>query len=219
MAYRIQQLAMCLESRHGNCKTSSHRPSSNQAHKASHLLKINGSVGKRPKTRGAYRAFGILIKPNKTHDHTPCALIVDVRWNPMSSSALCGAIGRNKDWSRRGDSAFTHFGTNPHRIWNTIDSHASIVAHQSLAATLKSQLIIGENNRIREYVTINRGTTTTRIGNDNWLMAYSVYHMLCHEMDVHSQMVQHCGHVVVGDNVIFGGLCVVHQWCRIGTGA
>ena len=107
-------------------------------------------------------------------------------------AVLSGEIKIGHDVERIG--AFTHIRGPTHIGSGTIiDSHASIGGppQDKKTATLKSQLIIGENNRIREYVTINRGTTTTRIGNDNWLMAYShIAHVVSSEMDVHSQMVQ-----------------------------
>lgn len=88
-----------------------------------------------------------------------------------------------------------------------------------------SELIIGRNNNIREFVTINRGTHdgggATRLGDDNWLMAYA---HIAHDCQVGS----HCvfangttlaGHVVVGDHVTFAGFSGAHQFCRIGDHA
>jgi UDP-N-acetylglucosamine acyltransferase len=88
-----------------------------------------------------------------------------------------------------------------------------------------SALEIGAGNTIREFVTINRGTAdgggTTRLGDDNWLMAYS---HVAHDCQVGS----HCvlangttlaGHVVVGDHVTFAGFSGAHQFCTIGPHA
>lgn len=88
-----------------------------------------------------------------------------------------------------------------------------------------SDLEIGRNNTIREYVTINRGTRdgggVTRLGDDNWLMAYS---HIAHDCQVGS----HCvfangttlaGHVTVGDHVTFAGFSGAHQFCSIGSHA
>ncbi len=84
---------------------------------------------------------------------------------------------------------------------------------------------IGRDNTIREYVTINRGTSddsgVTRIGDDNWLMAYS---HVAHDCQVGSHTVfangaTLAGHVVVGDWVIFAGYSGAHQFCRIGAHA
>lgn len=87
-----------------------------------------------------------------------------------------------------------------------------------------TQLIIGERNFIGDYVQISRGTTktaqqTTRIGNDNFLMAY------CHighdcvvgNRVIAANSVQLAGHVNVEDRVVFSGLIAVHQFCNIGT--
>jgi UDP-N-acetylglucosamine acyltransferase len=86
----------------------------------------------------------------------------------------------------------------------------------------KSFLEIGNNNIIREYVTINRGTSEsskTKIGNNCLLMAYS---HVAHDCIVGDNVViANCGtlagHVVLGNNVIIGGLSAVHQFVRIGS--
>jgi len=84
---------------------------------------------------------------------------------------------------------------------------------------------IGRENTIREYVTVNRGTAddigVTRIGDDNWLMAYS---HIAHDCQVGSHTVfangaTLAGHVIVGDWVIFAGYAGAHQFCRIGAHA
>lgn len=86
-------------------------------------------------------------------------------------------------------------------------------------------LIIGDNNQIRESVTMHIGTadggSTTKVGDDNLFMA------LCHV--AHDCMIgSHCvfangatlaGHVEVGDHAIIGGLGAVHQFVRIGAHA
>lgn len=86
-------------------------------------------------------------------------------------------------------------------------------------------LEIGCNNTIREYVTINRGTPDgggiTRLGDDNWLMAYC---HVAHDCQVGSRTIfangaTLAGHVVVGDWVIFAGFSGAHQFCRIGAHA
>ncbi|MEK6749988.1 MAG: acyl-ACP--UDP-N-acetylglucosamine O-acyltransferase [Pseudomonadota bacterium] len=84
-------------------------------------------------------------------------------------------------------------------------------------------LEIGDRNSIREFCTINRGTTqdvgVTRIGNDNWIMAYV---HIAHDCQVGN----HCtfanasslaGHVSVGDYAILGGFTLVHQFCTLGA--
>lgn len=86
-----------------------------------------------------------------------------------------------------------------------------------------TRLEIGDDNTIREFCTLNRGTTqdagVTRIGSNNWIMAY--VHM-AHDCQVGSHTIfannaQLAGHVHVGDHVILGGFTVVHQFCRIGA--
>ena len=86
-------------------------------------------------------------------------------------------------------------------------------------------LEIGDGNHIREFVTLNRGTGDgggiTRIGDDNWLLAYV---HVAHDCRIGS----HCvfsnnatlaGHVTIGDHVILSGFAGVHQFCRIGAHA
>jgi len=89
----------------------------------------------------------------------------------------------------------------------------------------RSELIIGDRNRIREFVTINRGTGqgggATRIGDDNWIMAYV---HIAHDCQVGNHTVFSnnatlAGHVVIGDHVILSGFSGVHQFCRIGEHA
>lgn len=85
------------------------------------------------------------------------------------------------------------------------------------------ELIIGERNTIREFCTFNIGSPgdvgVTRVGDDNWLMAYV---HLAHDCQVGNNTIfanntQLAGHVHVGDWVIFGGFTVVHQFVRIGA--
>ncbi|WP_274585153.1 acyl-ACP--UDP-N-acetylglucosamine O-acyltransferase [Neisseria leonii] len=85
-----------------------------------------------------------------------------------------------------------------------------------------TRLIIGNGNTIREFTTFNTGTVTgigeTRIGDDNWIMAYC---HLAHDCVVGSHTVfannaSLAGHVTVGDYVILGGYTLVFQFCRIG---
>ena len=78
---------------------------------------------------------------------------------------------------------------------------------------------------IREFVTINRGTGTgsgiTRIGNDNWLLAYThvAHDCIVGNHCVFSNNSTLAGHVEVGDWVIISGFAGVHQFCRIGAHA
>jgi UDP-N-acetylglucosamine acyltransferase len=89
----------------------------------------------------------------------------------------------------------------------------------------RSRLEIGDGNTVHEFVTINRGTAegggATRIGNDNWIMAYV---HVAHDCIVGSHTVLAnnatlAGHVEVGDHVVLGGFAGVHQFCKIGAHA
>lgn len=86
-----------------------------------------------------------------------------------------------------------------------------------------TRLEIGDHNTIREYCTLNLGTAQdvgiTRLGDDNWIMAYS---HVAHDCQLGSHIVlangvQLAGHVHIGDCVILGGGTLVHQFCRIGA--
>jgi UDP-N-acetylglucosamine acyltransferase len=88
-----------------------------------------------------------------------------------------------------------------------------------------TRLVIGDRNTIREYVTINRGTVQdrgeTRIGNDNWIMAYV---HIAHDCVVGNETIfanaaTLAGHVHVGDFAFLGGFTGAHQFCRIGPHA
>ncbi|WBY02256.1 acyl-ACP--UDP-N-acetylglucosamine O-acyltransferase [Ramlibacter tataouinensis] len=85
------------------------------------------------------------------------------------------------------------------------------------------ELVIGDRNTIREFSTFNIGSPggggVTRVGNDNWLMAYV---HLAHDCVVGNHTIfannsQLAGHVEVGDWAILGGFTVVHQFVRIGA--
>jgi UDP-N-acetylglucosamine acyltransferase len=88
-----------------------------------------------------------------------------------------------------------------------------------------SELIIGDRNTIREYVSLNPGTTgggmVTRVGDQNLLMMYC---HIAHDCNVGNRNViangaTLGGHVTIEDFVIVGGLVGIHQFVRIGTGA
>ena len=88
-----------------------------------------------------------------------------------------------------------------------------------------SELVIGDRNTIREFVTINRGTGEgggyTRIGDDNWIMAYAHIAHDCHvgNQTIFSNNATLAGHVEVGDYAILSGFAGVHQFCRVGEHA
>lgn len=84
-------------------------------------------------------------------------------------------------------------------------------------------LEIGNNNTIREFCTFNRGTVqdkgTTKIGNDNWIMAYV---HLAHDCVIGNHTIfannaSLAGHVDVHDYAILGGFTLIHQFCKVGA--
>ena len=89
----------------------------------------------------------------------------------------------------------------------------------------KNSIVIGNNNKFREYVNINPGTEQgggiTNIGNNNLLM---VYCHVAHDCNLSNNIVlannvQVGGHVFIQDNSIVGGSCAIHQFSRIGESA
>jgi UDP-N-acetylglucosamine acyltransferase len=86
----------------------------------------------------------------------------------------------------------------------------------------KTRLEIGDSNTIREFVTVNTGTTkdkgVTRIGNKNLFMAYVHIAHDCHIFNnvVIANSTQLAGHVTIEDNVTIGGVCGLSQFIRIG---
>jgi UDP-N-acetylglucosamine acyltransferase len=89
----------------------------------------------------------------------------------------------------------------------------------------RAETRIGDRNRIREFVTVHRGTQggglVTSIGSDNLLMAYS---HIAHDCSVGNHVilvnaVTLAGHVTIGDWAELSAFCGVHQFCRIGRHA
>jgi UDP-N-acetylglucosamine acyltransferase len=119
--------------------------------------------------------------------------------------------------------------TGPTRIGadNRIHSHAALGGdpQDKKFADERSELVIGDRNTIREFTTFSRGTGdgggATRIGDDNWIMAYV---HIAHDCIVGSHTIfannaTLAGHAEVGDWAILGGFVGVHQFCRIGAHA
>ena len=85
-----------------------------------------------------------------------------------------------------------------------------------------NSIIIGDNNKLREYVNINPGTsqggTVTKLGNNNLLMVYChvAHDCILGDNIVLANNVQVGGHVTIEDNAIIGGSCAIHQFSRIG---
>ena len=84
-------------------------------------------------------------------------------------------------------------------------------------------LEIGDNNTIREFCTFNRGTIqdkgTTKIGSDNWIMAYV---HIAHDCEIgnHTILANNsslAGHVNIDDYAILGGFTLIHQFCKVGS--
>jgi UDP-N-acetylglucosamine acyltransferase len=113
----------------------------------------------------------------------------------------------------------------------TIGQHNRIFQFASLGAIPQDkkyagepcELVIGDRNTIREFSTYNIGSPggggVTRLGNDNWMMAYV---HLAHDCIVGNNTIfannaQLAGHVEVGDWAILGGFTTVHQFVRIGA--
>ncbi len=88
-----------------------------------------------------------------------------------------------------------------------------------------TRLEIGDDNVIREGVTMQRGTvqdqSLTRVGNRNLFMVYShvAHDVMLGDDCIIANNVAIAGHVHVGNQVILGGLTGVHQFCRIGDHA
>lgn len=88
-----------------------------------------------------------------------------------------------------------------------------------------TRLVIGDNNTIREFTTLQRGTVQdegeTRIGSNGLYMAYT---HVAHDCRIGDNVIlangaQIAGHCKIGDHAILGGNTGVHQFCQIGTHA
>jgi UDP-N-acetylglucosamine acyltransferase len=88
-----------------------------------------------------------------------------------------------------------------------------------------SRLVIGNHNTIREFVSLNPGTTgggmVTCLGDHNLLMMYChiAHDCLLGSHNIIANGATLGGHVVIEDYVIVGGLVGIHQFVRVGTGA
>jgi len=86
----------------------------------------------------------------------------------------------------------------------------------------RAELVVGDGNIFREYVTVSRGTKKgggrTSLGNENFFLSYSHVGHDC-QVGSHALFVNGAtlaGHVTVEDFVTIGAFCPVHQFCRIG---
>jgi UDP-N-acetylglucosamine acyltransferase len=112
----------------------------------------------------------------------------------------------------------------------TIGENNRIFAHTAIGTIPQDlkyrgedvELIIGDNNTIREFVQINSGTqgggSVTRIGNNNLLMGHV---HIGHDVQIANSCIiangaALAGHVEIGEHVVIGGLSAVHQFCELG---
>ena len=85
-----------------------------------------------------------------------------------------------------------------------------------------TELIIGDNNTIRELCTFSRGTAQgggkTIIGNDNWIMAcvHIAHDCILGDNIIMANNASLAGHVTVGDWAILSGYSLIHQFCNVG---
>ncbi|MDR0481154.1 MAG: acyl-ACP--UDP-N-acetylglucosamine O-acyltransferase [Gallionellaceae bacterium] len=85
-----------------------------------------------------------------------------------------------------------------------------------------TRVVIGDDNTIREYCTINLGTVqdkgVTTVGSNNWIMAYVhiAHDCVVGDHNVFANLVQFAGHVIIGDYTLLGGMVGVYQFVRIG---
>ncbi len=85
-----------------------------------------------------------------------------------------------------------------------------------------TKVVIGDRNRIREYVTIHRGTEQghgqTRIGSDNFIMlgSHIAHDCIVGDRVIMANLATLAGHVEVDDDAVFGGFVGIHQHCRVG---
>jgi UDP-N-acetylglucosamine acyltransferase len=115
--------------------------------------------------------------------------------------------------------------------WTVIGKGCQIYQYASLGTPPQhlryngeeTYVIVGNNNIIREFVTINRGTPfgngKTVLGDENYIMASA---HVAHDCIIGNRVVMASyaalgGHVEIGDHAIIGGIVAIHQFVRIGT--
>jgi len=115
----------------------------------------------------------------------------------------------------------------------TIGQNNQIFSHAALGTIPQDlkfegeevELIIGDNNKIREFTLFNPGTKggggVTKIGNGNLFMGYThvAHDCIIGDACVFANVATLAGHVEVEDFVVVGGLSAIHQFCRLGTQA
>lgn len=166
--------------------------------------------------------MGALIHPTAIVD-SGAELGVDVVVGPYAIIADNVVIGaRTRIDSHAVINTYTRMGEGNH-----IYPHASIGGEpQDLKFHgEESWLEMGDNNRVREFATLNRGTESgggiTRIGSNNLFMSYChvAHDCIVGNGVVFSNGATLAGHVQVGDHAIMGGFSAVHQFCRVGRHA
>lgn len=115
--------------------------------------------------------------------------------------------------------------------WTEIGERCQIYPYASIGSPPQhlhykdepTRVIIGNENILREYVTVNRATVAgggvTRIGHHNFLMAYC---HVAHDCTLGNHLIMAnaatlAGHITIGDHAIIGGLTGIHQFVRIGA--
>ncbi len=113
----------------------------------------------------------------------------------------------------------------------TIGKNNQIFSHAALGTIPQDlkfdgedvELIIGDNNKIREFTLFNPGTkgggSITKIGDNNLFMGYVhvAHDVIIGNNCVFANVATLAGHVEIDDNVVIGGLTPIHQFCKIGT--
>ena len=115
----------------------------------------------------------------------------------------------------------------------TIGKNNQIFSHAALGTIPQDlkfhgedvELIIGDNNKIREFTLFNPGTegggSITRVGSNNLFMGYThvAHDCVIGDNCIFANCATLAGHVEIEDNVVVGGLSAIHQFCKIGTQA
>ena len=115
----------------------------------------------------------------------------------------------------------------------TIGKNNQIFSHAALGTIPQDlkfhgedvELIIGDNNKIREFTLFNPGTegggSITRVGSSNLFMGYThvAHDCIIGDNCIFANCATLAGHVEIEDNVVVGGLSAIHQFCKIGTQA
>lgn len=85
-----------------------------------------------------------------------------------------------------------------------------------------TELVIGDNNTIRELCTLNRGSMqgggVTKIGNNNWIMAcvHIAHDCILGDNIIMANNSALAGHVTIGNHAILSGYSLIHQFCNVG---